>query len=232
MKSHCRSCRVDVRGAKSLCPLCHLPLRPRESQTAEDPLATNADHADFFPWIPPRIAKNMAWRWLLFASVTAIAIAFGIDRLVPTRVAWFRLVLLGVVTMWAVFLTAVRKRHNISKSIVWQLTLISLLAVVWDYVTGWRGWSLNIAIPLVILGAQLALFILSRVMHLESGDYIVYFVLAAILGLVPALFLLLDLITFTLLATIAVIVSVIFLAYILIFRGSVLRDELAKRMHI
>ena len=98
--------------------------------------------------------------------------------------------------------------------------------------TGWRGWSLNIAIPLVILGAQLALFILSRVMHLESGDYIVYFVLAAILGLVPALFLLLDLIPFTLLATIAVIVSVIFLAYILIFRGSVLRDELAKRMHI
>lgn len=98
--------------------------------------------------------------------------------------------------------------------------------------TGWRGWSLNVAIPLIILGAQLALFISSRVMKLQAGDYIVYFVLASILGLVPAVFLLTELITFTLLATSAIIVSLLFLSYILIFHWTVLYGEISKRMHL
>lgn len=226
-RAECSSCQVNVRGTKKICPLCGLPLiLNRENQ------AVNGPHKDFFPHIPPRISRIAAWRWLLFATISAIVIAFAIDNIFPTRVDWFRLMLLSVGTMWAVFLTVLRKRHNLSKSIVWQLTLLSLLALIWDRITGWRGWSVNIAVPLIILGAQLAMFILSRVMRLEPGDYIVYFVLAAIMGTVPAVFILTGLITFTLLAAIAVIVSVIFLSYILIFRWSVLRDELAKRMHL
>lgn len=227
VRAECSSCKVKVRGSKKTCPLCGLPLRVFG---VEQPV--NGQHTDFFPRIPPRISRTAAWRWLLFASITAIVIAFAIDNIYPTRVDWFRLMLLSVGTMWVVFLTVLRKRHNLSKSIVWQLTLLSLLALIWDRITGWRGWSVNIAVPLIILGAQLAMFILSRVMKLEPGDYIVYFVLAAIMGIVPAVFILTELITFTLLAVIAVIVSIIFLSYIVIFRWSVLRDELAKRMHL
>lgn len=229
----CRSCRVMVRGDKRICPLCNLPLSQRDqTQIHEDHFVSNGDHTDFFPRVAQRLSKSYAWRWLLFASIAAIAVAYAIDTLYPARVHWFRLVLVGVLTMWVVFLTVIRKRHNISKSIVWQLTLLSLLSVLWDQVTGWRGWSLNVAIPLIILGAQLALFISSRVMKLQAGDYIVYFVLASILGLVPAVFLLTELITFTLLATSAIIVSLLFLSYILIFHWTVLYGEISKRMHL
>lgn len=219
---HCNACRIDVRGDKDLCPLCQLPLQ------GEAP-----EGQDYYPWIPPRANRGQALRWLIFSSIVILLLIIPLQHVMPpTRLDWPKLVVLGLITMWIVFMTVLRKRHNISKTIVWELVIVSILAVIWDRATGGYGWALEIAIPSMIIGVVIALFILSRVLKLEANDFIVYFALAALFSLVPVIFLLLGMLRFKLVAWLSLIIGMVFMTYILLFRWSNLKGELEKRMHM
>ena len=40
------------------------------------------------------------------------------------------------------------KRRNILKNETWQLLIITVLCILWDHFTGWRGWSLDFVFPI------------------------------------------------------------------------------------
>ena len=42
---------------------------------------------------------------------------------------------------------AYTKRRNILKNEMWQLLLVTVLSIIWDHLTGWRGWSLDFIFP-------------------------------------------------------------------------------------
>ena len=140
--------------------------------------------------------------------------------------------LLGIISSWASIGAVVVRRRQVSKIVTWQVAILSLLVVAWDWIFGWQGFSLNYAIPIVLLTAQATLYILARALHLESGDYLVYLLLCALLGLAPLLFLIFSWVTVRLPSVICVGVSLLMIAGALIFQGDVIKHELAKRLHI
>lgn len=54
---------------------------------------------------------------------------------------WFWFAAAGSFCAWLVVMVAYTKRRNILKNEMWQLLLITVIAVLWDIFTGWRGWS-------------------------------------------------------------------------------------------
>lgn len=220
---YCKQCKVHIRDKKSKCPLCGNIL-------ADDINTVEGDNV--YPLIPPAYEKHLAIRILLFISIVAIVLSYFIHKLFPTSVNWPMLVLLGLLSTWLSITDALRKRHNITKSIMWQVIIVSALSIFWDWKIGWKGWSFDYAIPILCIAAVIVMYVTAKVMRLSVVNYIAYFLLGGLFGIIPVLFILFDLVTVEIPSIISVAVSIIFLAAIIIFKGDSIKQELQKRMHI
>ncbi|CZQ93687.1 Hypothetical protein Tpal_1670 [Trichococcus palustris] len=219
---HCEHCRVDIKGDWDSCPLCQRSLDTEAEVTVPNP----------YPDIPLRFNKQYVMSLLTWLSLILIVAYFVVDMLLRDKLEGLRLLLFGVMSMWLVVLILIRKRRNIAKGIVYLIVSISLLCVYWDYATGWEGWSTTYVVPIVCSFALVALFIAVRVVRLSVGDYVLYLLAAALIGLFPALFLLLDWVTQPLPSWISVGMSAAMLSLILIFQGGDIWVEWQKRMNI
>ena len=217
----CTECAVDVEGTWTECPLCGAPL---SGEAVASP----------WPAVPLRFSRQRVLRVLFLTSIAVISASF-IAQLLFSRglagIGVLRSVWLGVVTMWLVVVMAVRKRRNVAKGTVYLVVLIGLVCVYWDYLTGWRGWSLTYAVPIVCACSIVALLITVRVMRIEVGEHIVYSGLMLLLGLVPIGFLAFGWVTNPLPPSICGALGCT-LVLTQLARGPDLRHELAKRLHL
>lgn len=218
----CAECAVDIEGSWEHCPLCASPT------TGESTRST-------FPAIPLSFSRRRIFKILFFSSIAVILGSFAAQLLLDRNPAGFgalRSLWLGVSAMWLVALIAVRKRRNVAKNIVYLVLLVGLVCVYWDYLTGWQGWSLSYAVPIVSGSSIIALLITVRVMRMEVGEYIVYGGLTVLFGLTPIIFLVFGWVTHPLPSAICAAISVIALVVLQVYRGAEVRHELAKRLHL
>jgi hypothetical protein len=218
----CTECAVDIDGAWTRCPLCSAAV---EGEATPSP----------WPAVPLRFSRRRVLRALFLTSLSVILLSF-LAQLLFSRdlegIGVYRSVWLGVCAMWLVVLMAVRKRRNIAKGTVYLVVVVGLVCVYWDYLTGWPGWSLTYAVPLVCASSIVGLLITVRVMRIEVGEYILYSGLTVVLGLAPIGFLLLGWVTNPLPSAICGALSVVVLVVLQLFRGPSVRHELAKRLHV
>ena len=145
---------------------------------------------------------------------------------------WCWFVIGGVVCAWITASVGIVKRRNVLKNISWQVVLVSLLAVGWDYCTTWRGWSLDYAIPGICFAAMVAMTFFSKLTKLPVEEYLVYLILCALYSLLPLIFLLTGSLRVVYPSAICVALSVISAAAILIFEWQNAREELRKKFHL
>lgn len=222
----CLHCDVVIRGDKLRCPLCGNSL-PGTSDVLQ------LDHPeDVFPYIEAEFKSHLAMRILVFISIVTVIVSFAISRFFVSNFNWPLLILLGIGSMWLIASNVLRKRRSIAKVLTWQVTILSILALVWDRVIGWQGWSLDFAIPIICTAATAAMFVIAQVKHLEAKEYVVYLSLTALFGLFPLLFLLFGWVAIVFPSIISVVINLIMLVAILIFQWEAIRSELTKRLHI
>lgn len=219
---HCYNCNVDIKGEHNACPLCHESLLLENKSAEQNP----------YPDIPLRFNKQHVVKILIIISLLIIGLWFIIEGLSSRPTTPLKLILLGVMSMWLVVLIIIRKRRNIAKGIVYLIVSLSLIGVYFDYLDGFGGWSTTYIVPIICSFSLIAMFIAVRVVRLEVGEYVLYLLIAALLGLIPALFLLFDWVTQPIPALLSVGLSGIMLILILVFWGSDILGELKKRMNI
>ncbi len=220
---YCSNCRVHIRGTKNECPLCGNTL-------SSD--GNTAGLEEIYPVIPPIYERHLAFRIMIFISIVVIVSSFVIYTIYPSTVDWPMFVLFGLISMWLSLTVVIRKMYNITKNIMWQVIIVSALSVAWDWGTGWRGWSLDYVIPILCVAAIVVMYVTAKVMRLSVRDYISYFLLDGLFGIVPILFIIFDWINVLYPSIISVAACIIFLSAILIFQGENIKAELHKRMHI
>jgi len=214
---------VSIRGTKERCVLCGNTVTTIDSKSEAE---------EIFPAVPPYYKSNMAMRIMIFISLSAIVISYTIRMLFPTTLNWPIFVLFGVGSAWLSLAIIIQKGKSIPKVILWQVTFIPLLAVFWDWQTGWRGWSLDYLIPILYLAAEVVMYVTAKITKLSVRDYISYALLAGIFGIIPILFILFEWVKTPYPSITCAAVSLIFLMAIFIFQGSYIKSELKKRMHI
>ena len=220
---YCNQCRVKLRGSKERCVLCGNTLSAS---------TTNEGRDEIFPDIPPAYESHLAIRILVFISFCVAVASFAVRMIFPTDVNWPVFVVFGLISMWIGLIIVVRKRHNIHKIILWQVVIVSLLSVFWDWQTGWRGWSLDYLMPIVYVAAELAMYTTAKIMKLSIRDYITYAMLDSLFGIVPIVFILFGWVKTPYPSILCIAFSIIFLAAIFIFQGNNMLKELNKKMHI
>ena len=218
----CTDCAVQIEGSWTQCPLCSAPVAGRPG-------------ASPFPAVPLRFSRRRVLRVLFLSSIAVILASFVAQLLFSRGLAGIgvlRSVWLGVITMWLVVLMAVRKRRNVAKGTVYLVVLVGLICVYWDYLTGWRGWSLTYAVPILDASSIVALLITVRVMRTEVGEHILYSGLTVLLGLAPIGFLALGWVTNPLPSAVCGALSLCATVLMQAARGPEVRHELAKRLHL
>jgi len=219
---YCRHCKVYIREERDKCVLCENILEGELKEKSEK----------VFPKIPPFYKSHLAFKIMLFISITALVISFAIDMIFPSNINWPILFMFVVISIWVGLIIIVQKRYHIPKKIVWQVFIISILAVFWDYKTGWRGWSLDYVIPVACVSAMIIMYVTAKIMHLSIENYITYILLDGVFGIIPVLFLMFNLVNVVYPSIISIGFSIISLSAIFIFQGREIKAEISKRMHI
>lgn len=219
---YCRHCKVDIREDRDRCTLCENILEEESKGESEE----------VFPQIPPFYESRLALKIMIFISIVAIVVSFGIDMIFPSDINWPMLFMFAVISIWGGLVIIIQKRYHIPKKILWQVIIISILAVFWDYQTGWRGWSLDYVIPIACVSAMIIMYITAKIMNLSIRNYITYAFLDGIFGIIPILFIIFDLVDVVYPSIISIGFSIISLSAIFIFQGKAIKTEMNKRMHI
>ena len=168
-----------------------------------------------------------------FLCVLALVLALGIDFSIDRH---FRLSLFvggATASMWVALAMGFLKRHNLLKNAMWQLIIVTAGCVIWDRMTGWRGWSVDFVLPGVSALVMLTMMLISRVYYKQPKDYVVYFVMASLYGLiVPLVCIVAGITKVTFPSVISMGMAVLMLVGLVLFRGKELRLEMEKNLHV
>lgn len=220
---YCPHCKVSVKGEWSSCPLCHNTLIIDETQKEQTSSFSN---------VPLQFNREKAIRAFLRLSLVIVLLYFIAQYFWTFQFFGLEYVVLGLMITWTNIVFLVRKWRNIAKAINYMLFFISLASIYIDYLRGWEGWSITFVVPILSISALIAMFISIRVVDLRVGDYVLYLQLAAIVGIAPLLFLIMDWVEHPLPSIISVVFSFIMFVSVLIRYRRRLIQELQKRMHI
>ena len=219
---YCEKCKVSLKGNNKICPLCGGIVQKQEENIPE-----------VFPFIPTIYQEfNILIRTMLMVSITAIIITFAVNLIFTRSSNWSLFVAGAILCMWISLYFVIRKRHNIPKTIVWQVVLLTTISVIWDFSTGWRGWSIDFVLPIACVVAIIVMPIAYKILKIGVRDLLIYIFMDAIFGLIPIIFLVLGFLQIIVPSIICVAASAISLAAIVIYEGDNMKSELKKRMHI
>ncbi|HHV10082.1 MAG TPA: hypothetical protein GXX75_07375 [Clostridiales bacterium] len=218
----CDNCKVSLKGNNKICPLCGGIVQKQEE-----------DEPEVFPFVPTIYQEfNLLIRTMLMVSISAIIVSFAVNLIFTKSSNWSLFVAGAILCMWVSLYFVIRKRHNVPKTIVWQVVLLTAISVIWDFSMGWRGWSINFVLPIACAAAMVVIPIAHRILKIGVRDLLIYIFMDAIFGFIPMIFLALGLLQVIVPSIICAAFSAISLTAIVLYEGDNLKSELKKRMHI
>lgn len=219
----CEHCKVDLPGEQARCPLCQ-----------NKPVGKSDGSGNRFPRLPNprRTVSRVLIAWLAFGSVCAAAICVMINLIMPAGGWWSLFVIAGIASLWIDVSLIVKKRKNLPKNILWQVIIVTLIAFLWDFLTGFSGWALNFVFPILCSCALLAMTIVAKACRLDTQDYILYLVIDCVLGIVCFILILTGAVRVVIPSAISFGASIVFLAFLLFFEGKALWTEIQRRFHL
>lgn len=217
----CNNCNVSVVGKRKICPLC------------QDRLTGDKPQEEIFPKISFVYREySLFFKVMLLVSIITATLSVAVNILIPDSGAWSFLILGGLGSVWASLITLINQRKNIPKNIVYQVMTISIIALIWDLLTGWKGWSINYVIPTVCVFAMISMAIISKIRKLYIEDYILYIIIDALFGIVPIIFVIFGFLDVLYPSIICISTSIISLSTIIIFEDRSLMAEIKRRLHV
>ena len=177
---------------------------------------------------------NLASGIMLIISF-AIAITCVIVNLcTSTRYLWCLIVIAGIVYSWITVIYSISRNVNIGSSVTLQFIVISLLVLCIDYIFDYKGWAINLAIPIIIIIANTTMLILTIVSVNRYYKYAIYQLIIFAISVVPLIiFFAFDNIIIVPIFTI-ISSGIAFFTFVmsLILCGKNILEELDRRLHI
>ena len=174
---------------------------------------------------------HRGFQWFTFLCVAVIALAQVINWVVYPQGWWGKYVLAGAGCAWILAFIGLAKRRDLLKNAVWQMIVVSLLLTFWDFLTGWKGWSVNWGIPLAVTAVLFLMAGITAVLKLPPERYMIYFLMVCTVGLVLFGMAFFGVLTVRFPSALCGILSFLVLAAFLIFRRQTVAEELKKKFH-
>lgn len=219
--SICKKCNLEILDETERCPLCDSVLE----QTMEV--------ENMYPNVRVMARKLMLIsRIYLFCAIIAEVLLVYINVVSDSQTWWSVIAALGFVYVYMLIRFAILGKSGY-KSKVTILSLIAVLMLVAvDFLYGYRGWSVNYALPVIILLVDLSILFLMFFNRRNWQSYMMWQLFMILCSVVSLVFSLIGIATRPFMGELA------FTASVLLFVGTVIigdrraRTELKRRFHI
>ena len=171
-------------------------------------------------------------RLLLGISIAISFILITINLLTTHNVRWAMLSICGIVYVWIITLYSIYHNINIASHVILQTIAIAILIILIDTIIGFRGWSFTVAMPIIIITANVTMFILTLVSRKKYYKYAIYQIILFILSMIPMILIFCNAIDKIGLSLISTICSLANAVIVIFLCGNDIEEELKRRFHI
>lgn len=177
---------------------------------------------------------NAAIKIMFIISLIVAGICLIINACTSTKFLWSLIVIIGIIYTWITAIYSIRRNINIASSVMIQLIAISILTVCIDYIIGYSGWTINLAIPIIIMVANVTILVLTIVSVRRYYKYAIYQLIIFVFSMVPLVtfFVFPGVITTPVLMIISSSIAVFTFVISLILCGRSIIEELDRRLHM
>ena len=219
--SRCKQCNVEILDETERCPLCHSVLEK------------TVEVENMYPNVR-MITRRLALlsRIYLFVVILVEALLIYLNVLSDSEMFWSAIPGLAMLYGYLVLRYAILGKSGYKgKTIV--LTLIAILMVVAiDFVVGYRGWSVNYALPSAILLVDAGILILMCINRRNWQSYMMWQIFMILCSVVPLVLYAVGIVTAPILAVLAFAFSAALFLGTLIIGDRRARTELRRRFHV
>ncbi len=219
--SKCKNCNIEILDETSVCPLCHSVLEQSEELENMYPDARHKAQKLLF-----------ASRLYLFCAIVLEFVLVMIDFSRESQIRWSVLVGLGLLYIYTVIRYAIIGKSGYRAKTIVLVLLAVLLAVVVDFVTGYRGWSVDYVASGGILLVDAVIIVLMILNRRNWQSYMMWQITMILFSLVPAVLYWIGIEKNETMTFLPLIVSVFLFLGTLMIGGRRAWQELYRRFHI
>ena len=216
--SKCKKCSVIIDAPTNICPLCQSEITMNKDAT--------------YPVVKTILNSNLVRKVVLFLVVVISIIALLLNYSITPEYHWSYFVALALASTYVIFREIMNGRKKILKLMFTLNFTVIILALLWDYFTGYRGWSLSYVLPSLCISYGIFLIFLRIVSYFAFRENSTYIYLNVLLEFVPLILYYYDVIAYKPLALISAILGVVNILILIIFDGSKFKTDLEKNFHI
>ena len=171
-------------------------------------------------------------RIMLAISIIVAIVLTIINKITNPNIPWAALANSGIIYIWIITIYSIHRNINIAGHVVLQTIAVSILTVFIDYKIGFRGWSLSIAIPIILIIANLAMLILTIVSHKKYLRYAIYQLFILIFSILPAILIGEGMVKEPIMGIIATGISILNLIITIILSAKDLKEAVKRKFHM
>ena len=219
--SRCKQCNVEILDETERCPLCHSVLEK------------TVEVENMYPNVRTMTRRlALLSRIYLFVAILVEALLIYLNVLSDSEMFWSAIPGLAMLYGYLVLRYAILGKSGYKGKII-VLTLIAILMVVAiDFVVGYRGWSVNYALPSAILLVDAGILILMCINRRNWQSYMMWQIFMILCSVVPLVLYAVGIVTAPLLALLAFAFSTALVLGTLIIGDRRARTELRRRFHV
>ena len=166
--------------------------------------------------------------FLIISSIIAVILTV-INKLTSPNIPWAALANGGIIYIWIVVLYSIKRNTNIAGHVLLQMIIISMVVLHVDNTIGFYGWSISIAIPIILSVANIAMLILTIISYKKYIRYVISQLAIVIITLIFAGLVINDR---NLLNISTMIVAIVNLTISLILSYKDIKEEIIRNFHM
>ena len=129
-------------------------------------------------------------------------------------------------------LFSIKRGINLAGHILLQTIAISAIIIYIDYKIGFKGWSINLGFPIILIVANITMLILTIIIYKKYIKYAIYQLFIVGISLLPILLILEGKISNNLLNQIAIVISIANLVISLSLSYKDIKDDIIRNFHM
>lgn len=169
---------------------------------------------------------------LFYAVLFAVAACLGVVNYATySGSMWSVIAIASMIYVGMTMRYSIMRHANLGYKMMIQILGAQALLVIIDVMTGYKGWSVDYAIPTTILFADIAIVFLIIVNRLNWQSYFMYQIAITVFSFIPMVLWAVGVIGRPLMAIITVIISVLVLTVTVLLGDRRVKNELIRRFH-
>ncbi len=184
---------------------------------------------------PQKLNSKRSDKIVSISAFISIIMGIGIviiNRIITPEIKWAALCNGGIAYAWLTVIYSIKRNTNIAGHVLIQAVAVSALTLYIDYKTSFKGWSTDIAIPIIIIIANITMLILTIVSYKKYIKYAIYQLVIVFFSMVPVLLIAEDVVYNKTLSVIACTICIINFIISLILCSKDVKEAVIRKFHM